>query len=223
MKQKKVLFGFVMLAVLTSSCGSSKKSTGTTEKRENPIEKSESTIEKMVSSRAKELKQEGWVVSPGALPLEIQLERTFKLQMEVDDKSYPKYITGEGLSIGANYDAAKMQATELAKQELAGRIQTEVTALIENSVANQQLPQEDAASITKTVLASKNLISQSIGRTIILSEMYKILPNKNRQVSVWLGYNSETALEGAKNVIREELEKQGNKLHDQLDNLLNIN
>lgn len=223
MKQKKVLFGFMMLAVLTSSCGSSKKSTGTTEKRENPIEKSESTIEKMVSSRAKELKQEGWVVSPGALPLEIQLERTFKLQMEVDDKSYPKYITGEGLSTGQNYDAAKMQATELAKQELAGRIQTEVTSLIETDVANKQLSEDDATSITKTVLASKNLISQSIGRTIILSEMHRILPNKNRQVSVWLGYNSETALEGAKNVIREELEKQGNKLHDQLDNLLNIN
>lgn len=49
------------------------------------------------------------------------------------------------MSIGENYDAAKMQALELAKQNLAGQIQTEVTALVENTVANKQLSQEQAA------------------------------------------------------------------------------
>lgn len=48
-----------------------------------------------------------------------------------------------------------MQALELAKQNLAGQIQTEVTALIENTVANKQLSQEQAASVTQSVMASK--------------------------------------------------------------------
>ena len=48
------------------------------------------------------------------------------------------------MSIGGNYDAAKMQALELAKQNLAGQIQTEITALIENTVANKQLSAEEA-------------------------------------------------------------------------------
>jgi hypothetical protein len=44
--------------------------------------------------------------------------------------------------------AAKLQATETAKLELAGQINTQVAALIENSIANQQLNTEEAASIT---------------------------------------------------------------------------
>lgn len=74
-----------------------------------------------------------------------------------------------------------MQALELAKQNLAGQIQTEVTALIENTVANKQLSQEQAASVTQSVMASKNLISQSIGRTISVMEVYRTLANKTRK------------------------------------------
>ena len=115
---------------------------------------------------AKKLTKEGWITAPGALPLEKQLDKSYMMQMEYDEDMYPKYLMGEAMSIGENYDAAKMQALELAKQNLAGQIQTEVTALIENSVANKQLANEDAASLTQSIMGAKNLISQSIGRTI---------------------------------------------------------
>lgn len=95
----------------------------------------------------------------------------------------------EAMSIGENYDAAKAQAYELAKQNLAGQIQTEVTALVESTVANKQLGKEEAASITESVLASKNLISQKIGKTITVVELYRTLPNKNKEVLLRLAYN----------------------------------
>lgn len=101
---------------------------------------------------AKKLTKEGWITAPGALPLEKQLDKSYMMQMEYDDDMYPKYLMGEAMSIGENYDAAKMQALELAKQNLAGQIQTEVTALIENSVANQQLANEEASSLTQSIM-----------------------------------------------------------------------
>jgi hypothetical protein len=91
-----------------------------------------------------------------------------------------------------------MQALELAKQNLAGQIQTEVTALIENTVANEQLAAEQAESITRSVMASKNLISQSIGRTITVMEIYRTLSNKNKEVLVRIAYNSDMAKKAAK-------------------------
>ena len=124
------------------------------------------------------------------------------------------------MSIGENYDAAKMQALELAKQNLAGQIQTEITALIENTVANQQLSQEEAASVTQSILASKNLIRQSIGRTIPVMEVYRTLSNKNKEVLVRIAYNSTMAKEAAKRIIRDDLERKGNKLHEDLDKAL---
>jgi hypothetical protein len=166
------------------------------------------------------LKKEGWTTAPGALPLEKQLDKSYLMQYEFDEDMFPKYIMGEAMSIGSNYDAAKMQALELAKQNLAGQIQTEVTALIENTVANQQLAAEDAASISETVMASKNLISQSIGRVITVVECYRVLDNKNREVMVRIAYNGEMAKEAAKKAIRQELEKKGENLHNQLDQVL---
>lgn len=169
---------------------------------------------------AKKLTKEGWITAPGALPLAKQLDKSYLMQMEYEEDMFPKYLMGEAMSIGENYDAAKMQALELAKQNLAGQIQTEVTALIENSVANQQLANEDASSLTQSIMGAKNLISQSIGRTIPVMECYRVKPNKNKEVLVRIAYNSNMAKEAAKKIVREDLEKKGDKLHKDLDKLL---
>lgn len=169
---------------------------------------------------AKKLKKEGWITVPGALPLEKQLDKSYMMQMEYDEDMYPKYLMGEAMSIGENYDAAKMQALELAKQNLAGQIQTEVTALIENSVANEQLANEDAASVTQSIMGAKNLISQSIGRTIIVMECYRVKTNKNKEVLVRIAYNGAMAKAAAKRAIQDELKSKSDDLQKRLDQLL---
>lgn len=195
MKQTKLFFSAILMAMMVIGCSSSSS----------------------LSKEVKKFTAEGWQVAPGALPMDKQLERSWKMQSEVDENKMPKYIMGEAMSIGENYDAAKMQALELAKQNLAGQIQTEVTALIENTVANKQIEREQAASITQTVSASKNLISQSLGRTIPVVELYRVKGNKNKEVLVRIAYSEEMAMQAAKKVIREELEKKGEDLHNQLD------
>lgn len=180
----------------------------------------EARVSKVVKKEAKRLKKEGWLVKPGALPLEKQLERVYLMQYEYDETLYPKYIMGEASSVGENYDAAKSSATSLAITNLAAQIQTEVTALVENTVGNEQLSAEEAASITKTVMSSKNLISQSIGRVITVMECYRINSKKNNEVLVRIAYNGEMAKEAAKKAIRTSLEEKGEELHDQLDKVL---
>jgi hypothetical protein len=142
------------------------------------------------------------------------------MEFQYDDMGFPKYIMANAQSIAEHYDAAKTVATSLAITNLAGQIQTEVSALIENTVANKQLSAEQAASISETVMASKNLISQSIGRTIAVVECYRILKNKNREVMVRIAYNGEMAKQAAVQAVRGELEKKGDNLHEQLDKAL---
>lgn len=175
---------------------------------------------KAARQEAKKLKKDGWLNAPGALPIDKQLDKSYIMQMEYDDEMYPKYIMAEGMSIGGNYDAAKMQAMELAKQNLAGQIQTEVTALIENTVANTQLEGEQAESITRSVLAAKNLISQSLGRIIPVVEVYRTLSNKNKEVLVRIAYSGNAAKKVVKNAIKKDLEERGDNLHQKLDELL---
>lgn len=222
---RKVLF--VAMAILMACPASFAQDAKEIRKERQTISrlaKSELTskVDKTTQKEAKRLKKEGWVVTPGALPLEKQLERSFRMEYEYDANLFPKYIMANAQSIAENYDAAKTAATSLAITNLAGQIQTEVTALIENTVANKQLSAEEAASITETVMASKNLISQSIGRTLVVVECYRILHNKNKEVMVRLAYNGEMAKQSAKKAVREELEKKGNRLHEQLDKALGL-
>lgn len=212
-----VLFAFPSEAQLTKEQIKERKET----LKKTRLELKEK-VSKEARKEAKKLSKQGWLVVPGALPLEKQLDKSYMMQLEYDADLFPKYIMGEAMSIGTNYDAAKMQALELAKQNLAAKIQTEVTALIENTVANKQLGSEDAASVIQSISAGKSLISQSIGRIITIVELYRTLNNNNKEVLVKIAYNSSMAKASAKKIIEEDLEKRGEKLQNNLDVLLGL-
>ncbi len=192
-------------------------------------QQTEKQLKKDVSSKAmrsarleaKKYKKAGYYVAPGALLLDKQLENAWMKQYETTDKNEPKYIMATGNSVAETQTAAKLQATETAKLELAGQITTQVAALIENSIANQQLNNEEAASVTKTVAASKNLIAQEIGRVLPMVEMYKKI-GKNVEANVRLAYNLDTAFDIAKKVIRKSLEEETKIAHEKLEGLMNF-
>jgi len=221
---KKVIL-FIAVSLLVGTSTSYAQLTKEQRKERNEILKASKAelnakASKAARKEAKTLTKEGWKTAPGALPLDKQLDKSYTMQMEYDEDMFPKYLMGEAMSIGENYDAAKMQALELAKQNLAGQIQTEVTALIENTVANKQLQPEEAASVVQSISAGKSLISQSIGRVITVVEVYRTVSNKNKEVLVKIAYNADMAKQAAKKAIRDDLEKKGEELQDKLDELL---
>lgn len=222
---RKIVFVVVALMMSASTITVQAQTTRETiEERKALAKASKSELNEKASKAArkdaKKYKREGWQTVPGALPMEKQLDKSYMMQYEYDEDMFPKYLMGDAMSIGTNYDAAKMQALELAKQNLAGQIQTEVTALIENTVANDQLEAEEAASLTRSTMAGKDLISQSIGRTITVVELYRTLGNKNKEVLVRIAYNKEMAKKAALKAIKKDLEEKGDELHKKLDELL---
>jgi len=191
--------------------------TQTTEKEAEKAMKSKAY--KQARKEAKSLSKEGYYIAPGALPMEKQLENAWLKQYMEDDKGYPKYIVETGNSVAETQTAAKLQAVETAKLNIAGNITTQVAALIESSIANQQLNSEEAASLTKTVAAAQNLIVQELGRTVVLVEMYKKI-GKNVEASVRVSYDQVAGVEIAKKVIRKQLEEQADGLQDKLDHIM---
>lgn len=219
---KKILICAIALFCLTTSA-TAQTAKEVQKARKEVYKMSKEELDQKATKAArkayKEYKKEGWKAAPGALPLEKQLDRLYLMKMEVDEDMYPKYLTGEAMSIGEYYDAAKIQAMELARQNLAGQMQSEVTALVENSVGNQQLSREEAASITQTIMESKALFSQKLGRIVPTLECYRDKENKDKEVRVVITYNTEMALEMAKRLIRQELEKRGEELRSKFDQI----
>ncbi len=222
---KKLLF--IALALVIANCGvfaQSSKELAKERKELRKMAKSElnEKASKDARKEAKSLKKEGWKVSPGALPLEKQLDKSYIMQYQYDDNGYPKFMMGEAMSVGGSYDAARTQAYELARQNLATQAQSEVAALVENTVGNKQLSAEEAESVVQSIAASKSIIAQSLGRLITVVEVYRIKKNKNTEVLLRVAYNGEMAKEAVKNAIREDLEKKGEDLHKKLDEALSL-
>ncbi len=178
-------------------------------------------LAKEAKKAIKEAREKGYSEAPGALPLSTQMNEAYKIQLEVDEEGYPKFIVGEAASIAGTKISAKNQAMEAAKLELAGKIESNIVALTEQSIANNQLTQEEAASITETVTAAKNIISQKLGMIKLLVEAYRDV-GENVESLVRIAYDKEMAHTITMNSIKEELKKKSEDLHDKLDHLLKL-
>lgn len=222
---RKIIIGLVsLLMVSVAGMGYAQTTKDQRKERQELAKSSKKELNQKASKaarkEAKRLSKEGWKTAPGALPLDKMLDKSYMLEYQYDSDGFPQFIMAGAMSIGGNYDAAKMQALELAKQDLAGQIQTEVAALIKNDVSNKQMDQGDVVSVTSSILAGKNLISQSLGRVIPVVEAYRSVDGKNKEVMVRIAYSQDMAKAVAKRAIRQQLEQRGDSLHAELDELL---
>lgn len=177
-------------------------------------------ISKQAKKQAKQLKKQGWLTT-GSRSLEMQIDRELLMREDKDQQTGESfYFFGEAKSVGENYDAAKMQAQELAKMQIANQLGAEISALVENNTSNKQLSAGQAASITETVTECKSVINKKLGRTDIVLEYYRDLSTGNKEVYVEVAYSRQEAMEIAKSAIREQLEAKGDELGSQLDELL---
>lgn len=177
-------------------------------KQNNKLQKV--NVDKASRKQAKQMKKDGWKVAPGNLPLDQQISRStlFQNQFE-DDLITPKYVWGDATSVSANYDGGKMQALALARVNLVSSIENHVTQIVENNRDNKQLDAGNAATVIKTLSESQSFVTKRLGQTIPVVEVYRDMPNGNKEVRVMIFYSMDTARDIARDAICEQLEKEG--------------
>ena len=182
-------------------------------------EVNEKEVKKLAKKEAKILKKEGWQVAPGALPLQSQLEESYRKQLDKNEVGLPKFFVGSSQPISEFYDAAKIQAQSQARFDIVSQIQTEMKGLIETAVGNKMLSNDEAASINQVIMKNTEKIAGKLGRTSPLVECFQKLPNGNTRVMIRIAYPSTLALEEAKGVVREQLEVELKELAEKLDKI----
>ena len=179
---------------------------------------------KIARKEAKKLKKDGWDVIPGSLPLDKVLEKSYMKAEEETAKGGKKYIFADGNGVGETKTAAEMQALTFAKLALASQVESNVNALISANLANQQINNEDAASITQIISNSKELISAQLGYVEPAFKIYRIPANpKNTEVQMRIFYDVEQSLQIAKKVIQKELKDKLKINEEQLSKMMGIN
>ncbi len=214
---KKLLMFVLMLAIAGGSVFAQ-----AVQMTEKELKAAKKECAKLAKKAAKEYIKEGWKVNVGAFPLEKQLSEAYLMRMQKDRDKMPLYIIGEAMSPGETYDAALSQATDIAQNNLASKIQSDLTVNINIALGNEQLGKKEATSVAKTFEEGKGIRSQSIGRVIPLVECYRELPNGNTEVRLMYAYSNEEAKKVAKRIMRKEFEKEGVKLsEEQLEEIVN--
>ena len=133
MKTRIIIMGMVLSFALPTFCQAQSMKDRFKQRKEllkmNKDMQGEKTS-KESRKQAKEMKKEGWKVAPGALSLEQQIERSSLYQnMFEEDLVTPMYVWGDASTTAENYDAGKMQALELARLNLVGSIEANITLL----------------------------------------------------------------------------------------------
>lgn len=198
------------------------------------IMKERKTIQKLAKSELKEkaskdarkeakrLTKEGFVVFAGDLPLAKQLDRSYMMEYEYVQNAagsiVPKYLVGRGMATGDAYNSVQEEAIEVAKDYVAGLAEIEITSITEITLANRE--DAVATSLAEVVSASKNIVSKRLGEVLPVVTIFKETKKHEKTVVVRVVYDRNTVLQTYKEVIREELEKKGDKLHEQLDKAL---
>jgi hypothetical protein len=169
-------------------------------------------IEKEARKDAKRLTKEGWKVAPGVPSLERQLILSYTKQAEVDTQGVEKNIKGEAMSVGEFYDSAYTQATVLAKNDIAGKMETFVMGKLQTEVGNGQLSEQQAASMSEIVSNTKYTVAQHLGQVSMPVTIYRDLDNGNVQVRVMAFYSKAAALEVAKAELKKTLRQKAKEL-----------
>ena len=211
----KTIKFLAVLVMLSLSMGVSAQNALQKKVKENKAALKEKAS-KDAKKEAKRLQKEGWTVSPGGLPLEKQVDRLYMFLEDYDDDMEPVYVDGEGRSIAENFAAAQIQATELARMNIASKISSEATGIVDNMVANKMLADDQAASITTTLVENKSIFSQKLGRVQTPLTVTRELKNKNKEVMVRMVTKVSSIKEIAKEAVRAELEKEGKELSEEL-------
>ena len=178
--------------------------------------------EKAVKKDVKRYEKEGWKVKPGSPSIAMQLTKSYQMAWEKTAEGTDQWIMGEGSSVGSIYDAARTQAITVAQGEIGRKLRTDLTAQVEQDLANEQLGGGEAESIAQTIVNSMGKsVDQSIGRPSSLIEMYRDLPNGNVEVLMRLAISSAKldalAKEAVDKARKEYLQKRVKEVKDKME------
>ena len=179
-------------------------------------------VAKELRKQIKQWKKEGWKTMPGQLSLERQMERSviYQYQFEDDDELMPKYVWGDAASVAQVYDAGKDQALELSRQRLAGQIENRMAQIAENKTGNDQTSREQVTSLVNTIRKAKSIVETRLGQTIPVVEAYRELKDGRVEVRVQTFYNMNEARRITREAVRQQMEKDGQMLTPELENLM---
>ena len=138
--------------------------------------------DKIISKEVKKLKKEGWKVSVGAEPLEMQFLLARQKESETGEDGFPKYYSVTVTSKDIDYDKARSKALEFAKIRIANTLPSNVDSSAEIKITNEDRSSKESRSVTEFVETGRVNVSHRISNLEILWECWRQLSDGTYEV-----------------------------------------
>lgn len=158
---------------------------------------------KDVKKQAKAFTKEGWKVNPGSLSLEAQMLAAAQAQYELDQEGMPKWVIGEGKSVGSFYDAARASALQNAQSEMVRNMETELAAIATNTMIAVQKSVSNTDDVNKIKQEAKSRIGKRLPRQRILLEAFRELPGGKVECLLRIAIPQIAAQKAASTLVEE--------------------
>ena len=165
---------------------------------------------KAAEKEAKKLEKAGWTVPMGAMAMDLQIMRATCFAKEVTADGQAKYAIGHSTTSGESYNAARLQALEMARVDAAQQLETELAGEMTTSLGNEE--SAEVASLVSSAGGFRSLVSQNLRQLITVTEVQRELKNGNKEVQVSVAVDREQVKKAAKAAIREKLRERGSKI-----------
>lgn len=176
---------------------------------------------KEARKESKKWEKQGYTNLPGNLPLASQFEQSLVRQVMVNDDGDPRFLSATGSAISGSEGVAQANAMDNTRLQLAGVIQSEVSALITNNKGNTGYTADEMQTVDEFLASSKTLIQNKIGRIKPVIEMMRRVDDKF-EYRFTVMYDTEDAKRIAKGLLEEELSDKLSKNEDELNKLLGL-
>ncbi|MDD6777530.1 MAG: hypothetical protein PUD91_00650 [Bacteroidales bacterium] len=164
---------------------------------------------KAAEKEAKKLEKAGWSVPMGAMAMELQIMRATCFAKEVTPQGEAKYAIGHSTTAGESYNAARLQALEMARVDAAQQLETELAGEMTTSFGNEE--GAEIASLVSSAGGFRSLVSQKLSQSITVTEIQREQSGL-KEVQVSVAVDREQVKKAAKNAIREKLRERGSKI-----------
>lgn len=176
---------------------------------------------KEARKEAKKWEKQDYTNLPGNLPLANQFERSLVMQVMLNDDGEQRYLTATGSAISGSEGVAQANAMDNTRVQLAGVIQSEVSALVTNNKGNTGYTADEMQTVDEFLSSSKTLIQNKIGRIKPVIEMMRRVDDKF-EYRFTVMYDTEEAKRIAKEILQEGLADKVSKNEDELNKLLGL-
>lgn len=180
---------------------------------------------KDAKKQAKQFKKEGWTVPAGEKSIEQQITESHvygeELMADRAGNAVKRYITHTAIQAANTYNAGYASARANALTELGGMLKTNLIAAIETQLNNEGKSAIDAVSVDKFNQKARYIVDETLTNSIPMLTIYRRLPNNNFEVQVRLAFDKKNLIESLKAKMQKELEIEGNKLTDIVEQAVN--